>query len=140
MAQIGCLGNIVFEVSEKTVRTVDKFKWSGSARHAVHQRHGGNALSVFEGLDPDQLAFQICFTPQLGTEPMKEIWDLWRLMRKGTTLPLTIGEHAYGRYRWTITSMNIDAQYFDINGDIYYAAVSLKLQEYRATAFEILKK
>lgn len=130
MAKIGCLGDIVFEVSRKTVRTVEKFKWSGSARHGVHQRHAENALTEFGGLDPDQIAFTIHFTPQLGTEPMQEIWALWRLMRNGKTLPLTIGEHAYGRYRWTITSMDIDAQYFDKNGDIYYAAVALKLQEY----------
>ena len=130
MAKIGCLGDIVFEVSRETFRTLDKFKWSGSARHSVHQRHGGNALTEFTGLDPDQIAFTIYFTPELGTEPMQEIWALWRLMRSGKTLPLTIGTHAYGRYRWTITSMEIDAQYFDVNGDIYYAAVSLKLQEY----------
>lgn len=62
--------------------------------------------------------------------PMDEIWALWKLMRTGKTLPLTIGSHAYGRYRWTITSMNIDAKYFDKNGDVYVAVVALKLQEY----------
>jgi len=130
MAHIGCLGGVAFEVSAETVRTLDKFKWSGSARYAVHQRHAGNALTECTGLDPDQIDFNVSFTPQLGTDPMAEIWALWRLMRSGRTLPLTIGEHAYGRYRWTITSMNIDAQYFDVNGNIYYAVVSLKLQEY----------
>lgn len=134
MAVIGSLGlppnQVVFEVSAETVRTLDNFQWSGSARYGVHQRHAGNALTEFGGLDPDQIAFDIAFLPELGTDPMAEIWRLWRLMRNGTTLPLTIGSHAYGRYRWTITSMNIKARYFDRNGDIYYAVVSLKLQEY----------
>ncbi len=130
MAQIGCLGDIAFEVSDSTTRTLDKFKWSGSARYAVHQRHTGNALTEFTGLDPDQISFTVAFTPQLGTDPMTEIWALWRLMRSGKTLPLTIGEHAYGRYRWTITAIDIDAKYFDANGNIYCAFVSLKLQEY----------
>lgn len=130
MPQIGCLGDIVFEVSDETVRALEKFKWSGSARYGIHQRHAGNALTEFGGLDPDRISFDVSFTPQLGTDPMKEIWTLWRLMRNGKTLPLTIGEHAYGRYRWTITSMNIDPKYLDRIGNIYFATVSLKLLEY----------
>ena len=37
MAVIGCLGDIIFEVSEATVRTLDNMVWSGSARYAVHE-------------------------------------------------------------------------------------------------------
>lgn len=134
MAIIGCLGlapnQVPFEVSSETVRTLDSFQWSGSARYGVHQRHAGNALTEFAGLDPDQIAFDIVFSAQLGTDPMAEIWRLWRFLRNGTTLPLTIGTHGYGRYRWTITSMSVKAKYFDRNGEIYHAVVSLKLQEY----------
>lgn len=130
MAEIGCLGNVVFTVSRKTVRTLSNMVWSGSARYGVHQRHAGNALTEFGGLDPEQISFDVHFSAQLGVDPMEEVWALWRLERKGTTLPLTIGTHAYGRYRWTITSINIKARYFDVHGDLYYAVVTLKLQEY----------
>lgn len=137
MAMIGCLGlppnQVVFEVSTETVRTFTNYQWSGSARYGVHQRHAGNALTEFTGLDPDQIAFDVTFSAQLGINPMEEIWQLWRFLRNGTTLPLTIGTHGYGRYRWTITSMNVKAQYFDRNGEIYHAVVSLKLQEYLRT-------
>lgn len=134
MAIIGCLGaeenRVLFEVAPEVVRTLDQMKWSGTAKYGLHQRHAGNALTEFTGLGADQISLEIVFSPELGTNPMQEIWRLWRLMRKGTTLPLTIGTHAYGRYRWTITSMSVDPKYFDRTGEIYYAPVTLKLQEY----------
>ena len=55
MAQIGCLGDIAFEASDKTVRTLKDMKWGGSANYAVHKRHAGNALTEFTGLNPDSI-------------------------------------------------------------------------------------
>lgn len=130
MGVIGTFGEVVFTVSEKTVRTIDHFQWSGSARYGVHQRQAGNALTEFTGLDPDQISLDITLSAQLGVDPMAEIWDLWRCMRNGKALPLTIGEHAYGRYRWNITSLSTSEPYFDHNGNLYHAVVTLKLQEY----------
>lgn len=130
MAQIGALGDVPFTVSASQIRTIRNFQWSGSARYGTHQRHGGNALTEFAGLDPDQISFDVTVSAELGTDPMEEIWRLWRYERNGTTLPLTIGTHAYGRYRWTLISHTVKAEYFDKNGDIYHAVVSLKLQEY----------
>lgn len=50
MAKIGRLGDITFEASEAMIRTLSNMKWSGSAKYATHQRHGGNALTEFVGL------------------------------------------------------------------------------------------
>ena len=133
MALIGCLGDVPFLVSEEVTRTLSSFQWSGSARYGVHQRHAGNALTEYAGLDPEQIAFDVTFSAELGTNPIEEIWRLWRYERNGTTLHLTIGTHGYGRYRWTIVSLKTKAQYFDRNGEIYHAVTSLKLQEYLRT-------
>ena len=130
MAVIGSLGDIIFTVSAGLVRTLDNFQWSGSVRYGVHQRHAGNALTEFTGLDPDQISLDLTFSAELGTDPMEEIWRLFRYERNGTTLPLTLGEHAYGRYRWTILSHTAKVRHFDKNGNLYYAVVSVKLQEY----------
>lgn len=94
------------------------------------QGQAGNALTEFTALDPDQISLDITLSAQLGVDPMAEIWDLWRCMRNGQTLPLTIGEHAYGSYRWNITSLSTSESYFDQNGNLYHAVVTLKLQEY----------
>ena len=38
MAVVGCLGDIVFQVSDEKMETIDKAKWSGSVRYASSLR------------------------------------------------------------------------------------------------------
>lgn len=127
---IGCLGDIVFQVSEATVRTLDNMTWSGSARYATHERHLTNALTEFVGLDPDRITFDILFSWELGTDPMDEIVKLWKIEREGRAVPLTIGTHGYGKYRWSITKHEMKPKAHFINGDVHTATVSVSLQEY----------
>ena len=130
MAVIGCLGDIIFEVSEATVRTLDNMVWSGSARYAVHERHLTHALTEFTGLDPDKITFDITLTSELGVDPITEVVKIWNIERSGQAVPLTIGTEGYGKYRWNITihEMKMTAHYR--NGDIRTATISVSLQEY----------
>ena len=48
----------------------------------------------------------------------------------GISLPLTIGDHAYGKYRWSIVSHKIKFKQFDRVGNVIGATVSVELQEY----------
>lgn len=127
---IGCLGDIIFQVSEKTVRTLDNMAWSGSARYAVHERHLSNALTEFTGLDPDKITFDITLCSELGVDPITEVVKIWDVERSGKAVPLTIGTKAYGKYRWNITKHEMKAQAYYRNGDIHTATVSVSLQEY----------
>ena len=130
MAVIGCLGDIIFEVSEATVRTLDNMVWSGSARYAVHERHLTHALTEFTGLDPDKITFDITLTSELGVDPVTEVVKIWNIERSGEAVPLVIGDKPYGKYRWNITKheMKMTAHYG--NGDIRTATISVSLQEY----------
>ena len=127
---VGALGDIVFSVSSRTVKTIKNMNWSGSARYATHQRHAGNALTEFTGLDPDKITLDIELSVYLGVDPMTEITRIWRYERNAVTLPLVLGNHGYGRYRWTITSHKTKAKTYDGHGNITSATVSLSLQEY----------
>jgi len=130
MAVVGNLGDIVFVVSEEMVRTLSKMKWGGSANYAVQKRHAGNALTEFTGLNPDTFTFSMTLVAELGVDPMEEIKKLWKYLRSGEAVPLNIGSHAYGRFRWSVISIDSEIEHTDINGDIYAATVSVKLQEY----------
>ena len=130
MAVIGALGDIVFEVSSAVVRTIADAEWQGNARYATHQRHLGNALTEFTGLDPDEMSFDIELSAYLGVNPMEEMVKLWTYQREGTPVPLTIGEHAYGKYRWSIVSHEMKLKAFDPEGTVILATVSVSLQEY----------
>ena len=130
MAVVGCLGDIVFAVSDETVRTLDNWKWSGSARYAVHQRHMGRPLTELTGLDPDKITFEMTLLAELGVDPLEEVVRIRWHERNGTALPLTIGRHAYGFYRWNIVSDEMTVKYTDHQGDIMGAVVTVTLQEY----------
>lgn len=135
MAVIGYMGEsssegIVFAVSDEMVLTLENFKWSGSARYSVHNRHNGNALTEFTGLDPDKITFDIQLLMEHGVDPMEEIVKLWNYERMGTAVALTIGTHGYGRYRWNIISHEVTVKYTDKYGDLAGAVVSVTLQEY----------
>lgn len=128
--QIGTLGEILFSISDRAIETIQNFVWSGSARYSTHQRHLANALTEFTGLDPDSITFDIYVSAYLGVNPMTEVVKIWNYERGGTAVPLTIGTHAYGKYRWSILSHKMKAQDFDETGDMTSATISLTLQEY----------
>lgn len=127
---MGCLGDIVFTVSDQTVRTLNNWKWSGSARYAVHQRHRGRPLTEFTGLDPDKITFDMKLMAELGVNPLEEVKRIWKYERSGTAIPLTIGRHAYGYYRWNIVSHEMTTEYTDTEGNLMGVSVSVTLQEY----------
>ncbi len=128
--EIGCLGEIVFEVTPETVRTLDKFKWSGSARWAVHDRHNYHALTEYTGMDPDKASFTMYLSRYLGVEPLEEVVKLWKYEREGTPLLLTIGEKGYGKYRWTILDHEMDQESTDGEGNTATCTVKINLLEY----------
>ncbi len=130
MGKVGRLGDITFEASEETVRTLSDMKWSGSARYATHQRHCANALTEFTGLGTDLFSFSMTLIRELGVEPMEEIKKLFKYERTGEAVPLNIGSHAYGRYRWNIISHETKISHTDVKGDIYACVVTVKMQEY----------
>lgn len=130
MAIVGCLGDIVFQVSSEKKETVSKVEWSGSARYAVHQRHGGNALTEFTGVDPDKLSFEIVLSYLLGVNVSKELVKIWTYERTGQALPLVIGEQHFGKHRWNIVSHKILGETYDSHGTMNTARVSVELQEY----------
>ena len=140
MAVIGYLGKsagdgIIFEVSSEQLETVSNMIWSGSARYATHQRHMTNALTEFTGLDPDKITLDIALIAELGVDPMAELVKLWKYKREGTALQLVLGEHGYGKYRWTVTDLKNKVKHFDVYGNLYCVDVSVSLLEYLNKSF-----
>ena len=130
MAVVGCLGDITFITSLETFRTVDNMQWSGSSRIAVHERHNYHALTEYAGMDADELTFDMYLSAFLGMDPMAEIWRMFRYERDGRTLPMTIGEHVYGKYRWMIKSHKTKVHSYDGDGNITTCTVTVNLIEY----------
>ena len=130
MAVVGCLGQMVFQVSQEVLETIDGLEWSGSARYAVHQRHNQNALTEFTGLDPDKITFSMFLSQALGVDVMGELVKLWNYERKGESVYLVLGEKCYGKCKWNLVSHKIQAKNYDKYGNLESAEVSVELQEY----------
>lgn len=130
MAQIGVLGDIMFEVSDAKVFTVSAMTWQGKASIATTARHNIDSLTEFTGMEPDGITLEITICSWMGSDPMEELTKLWTAMRQAKTLPLTIGDHAYGRYRWLINDLSDEVQHFDKSGNQYSVSVSITLIEY----------
>lgn len=128
--KIGCLGEIAFEVSDSTIKTLRDVSWSGSASISTHQRHLGKGLAEFVGADPDSIDFKIRVSKYLGADPLADIAKIGQYEKNGTAVPLTIGTKTYGEYRWLIKKHKITLEYFDAKGDLTSADISLTLTEY----------
>lgn len=128
--QIGLLGGVIFEVSDETVKTLNNMVWSGSANYTTHKRHLNNSKTEFVGNNPDQIKFDILVSAYLGVNPQAVISQLFTYMRTATTLPFVLGSKAYGKYRWTIQQLQIKAKYYDREGDMTQATLSVSLLEY----------
>ncbi|MCH5195952.1 MAG: phage tail protein [Oscillospiraceae bacterium] len=127
---VGCLGDIVFTVSENEVKTFNNAKWSGSASFGTHQRHNGSSLVEFVGSDADTFSLNIQLTAFLGVNVMEEIDKIIEAEQQGKILNLVIGKRSYGRYRWVIKKHTVTMKYFGKNNEPTVADVSLSLTEY----------
>lgn len=128
--KIGCLGEIVFEVSDKEIKTIRDASWSGSVSISTHQRHLNSALQEFVGINPDSFEFKIRVSMFLGSDPHKDIEKLLEYERGGIAVPLTIGKTGYGRYRWLVSKHKITLEHFDKMGNLVGADITVSLAEY----------
>lgn len=127
---IGALGPIPFYVSGASVQTIQNAVWSGGGNHAAHKRIGSTTLVEATGSDADTFSFDMILSADLGVNPWEAITALLGAERQQIAMTLTIGDHAYGRYRWLIESHKIKLNRFDSDGNLYEAAVSINLIEY----------
>ena len=130
MATIGSLGDIVFQVSSETVKTLNNLNWSGSARYGTHQVHLGNTLSEFSGVDQDSITFEMYLSVYLGVNPMEDIVSLFGYEREGTNVSFVVGDKVYGKYRWNVVSHKVKVETFDNAGNMTGVTLSVTLKEY----------
>lgn len=128
---IGSLGsNIIFEVSNKTVKTFDGMTWSTQADYAEINRHMLDDLKEFCGMKNESITFSITFSASMGVNPEKEYIKLLNACRNAEILPLLIGAKLYGKYRWVIMSISNKLNNFDGRGNLLSCTCDVTLGEY----------
>lgn len=130
MARIGSLGDLVFSVSDNTVKTFDKMSWDFSADYATHDRHIKADLLEYKGPGIETISFSMVLSVFLGVNPLKEIKKLRKMVRKGYAERLVIGGKVYGSYKWVMQKGTVDFQRFDNKGNLWAAKIKVTLKEY----------
>lgn len=130
MAKIGSFGDLVFSVSENTVRTFNDFNWKVSASYATHDRHVQRDVLEFLGPEPEEITFKMAFSVFHGVNPIDEVERLNQMCREGIAARLIIGTKKYGSYKWVVTSVSSEMKRFDNKGNCWGAAASVTLKEY----------
>ena len=110
---LGSLGDVVFEVSSSTVRTIDNLAHNTKARLAKHDIIGKKPVMEFLGPDGDEVSFDMRFSIYLGINPKEEADKLRKMCEKGEAMELIMGNQPIGagkfskppirRIRWSRT-------------------------------------
>lgn len=128
---VGSLGDdIVFEVSEKTVKTLYDVQWKSSANYKTIDRHLKDDLIEFCGNKPEIITFKVQLSASLGINPLDEFVKFLDEKRKGSAMRFVIGWKAYGKYKWCITDLTGTLRYYDNRGNLLYCEADVTLQEY----------
>jgi len=127
---IGALGEVNFLVSDTKIRTFDDFRRSCTGRWADHEVIGKKPLSQFIGPGLDSITFKMRFDAFLGLNPRVEMDRLVTMERSGKPYTLTIGDKAFGVYKWTIRQLDEDFITVDNEGRLLVSEVTIELKEY----------
>ncbi|MCD8139332.1 MAG: phage tail protein [Planctomycetaceae bacterium] len=95
-ASLGGFGDVVFEVSADTVRTIERFQRESAAIYADHMTGTGKPSSEFTGLDLDQISLTMTLHLGLGLKPADEVDRLIEMKDSGKAHPLLLGTKVYG--------------------------------------------
>ena len=127
---IGSYGDIVFEVSDKKVKTFRDFQIQRSAKYSEHAIHGGKALLEFTGLSPASLSINIRLAAWLGLNPKEELNMLHEVLNNHIVMPFILDGEPQGDNLWVLESIDETHEIIDNHGTSIAVEVSLKLKEY----------
>lgn len=125
---VGSYGDVAFEVSQDTVRTVKGLKWSRGAAYSQHKVHGMTAVPEFTGYDSATITFEVQLSAFLGLNPLKELARLDEMRTSKKAYALAFGEDLYGTL-WMLQRMDVTTEYTYKDGTLASCKVALTLLE-----------
>lgn len=125
--QTGMLGDVVFQVTDKTFRTISNLSRSNKANYTTHKLVAKKGILEYTGVEPETISFEVLFSAWMGENP--EVWrrKLNTILERGKAVLFVLGTSPIGT-RWVIESLSFDADKFYKDGTPaeYKAKISLK--------------
>jgi len=125
----GMLGDVTFEVTDKTFRTISNLSRSNKANYSTHKLVAKKGILEFTGVDPEQISFEVLFSAWLGENP--ETWrkKLTTMLEKGKAVIFVLGTSPIGT-QWVIESLRFNTELFYKDGTPAEYKVQISLKEY----------
>ena len=123
----GMLGDVTFEVTDKTFRTISNLSRTNKASFSTHKLVTKKGILEFTGVDPETISFEVLFSAWMGENP--ETWrkKLVKMLDAGKVVTFVLGTSPIGT-RWVIENLTFNTELFWKDGTPgeYKAQVSLK--------------
>lgn len=136
MAEIGTIGDIVFQVSSSLVRTFNQFSDSVSSRLGSHEVAG--IMPVIEHIGPGtrELSFALQLNSALGVDVEHDIRKAQDYCQTGQMLSIIISGKQIGGTgaKWIIESVDADRQSFGSAGETLLADMKLSIKQARTAS------
>jgi phage protein U len=128
--KVGAFGPIVFEVSDKVIRTFRDFQKTIPARWAAHDVLGGEPLAEFIGPGQKQITLPVQLNALFldGKTIEEELSIIEEMADNGIVETLVIGEFIIGKYY--LDNVGESVSRFGGHGEFTAAEVTLSLKHY----------
>ena len=125
----GMLGDVIFEVSDQTYRTINNLTRNKKANYSTHKLVKKEGVLEFTGVDPETISFEILFSAWFGENP--ETWrkKLDTMLTNGKVVTFVLGTKPIGR-RWVLEDMSAATQFYYKDGTPADYKVTVNLKEY----------
>ena len=127
---IGSLGKVVFETSEKKIRTFFDLKRSASARIGTHDLIGKKPILEFVGPGLEQISMNVRLDVSLGLNPADELKVLREMRDKGEIAKFILNGEPVTENYWLIEQISEDHRQIDNKGRLLIADLSITMKEY----------
>lgn len=124
---LGSFGEVVFTVSDETVRTWEELSRSGKARFAEHEVLDKKQRLQFVGLDLEAVDLRMKFVAP-WSDPLEELGRLRTMRDDGDYHRLMVGGKNFGKY--VLEELSEVWNRTDGDGRPLVLVCSLKLREY----------
>lgn len=126
---VGSLGDVVFSVSDKKVKTIQSMNWKIAVNYAEHKMHRKRSLLEYTGRSPEEIEISADFSAFLGVNPLKQIKKLKEQAIKRTVVPFVLGTDVI-MPACVITDISPASDAFYMDGTMIKATVKIKIKEY----------
>lgn len=127
---IGSIGPIVFEVSNREIRTFKGLRRTTKARYASHEIIGAVPVLEYIGPDGEEITFTMQFSAAWGVNPKNETEKVRELCKSGEANYFVLCNATVGDNPWVVESVSESVDVVDNCGRIITSQIEITMKEY----------